>query len=362
MINPTTNNTPILDSREKIKALDKSNVLGTVEVLANQIEQVWQEIKQLKIDPKYKNFKNIVSVCMGGSGLGIDIIKNCYKDSLSVPLDIVNDYNLPNYVNSDTLVILSSYSGATEEVLSCALEAKQKGAKIIVIAAGGKLLELAQTENYLSYKINPIHNPCNQPRMAIGYSVFCQLGIFHQLGLINLTDSLVGNIVSHLKATNPKLAPERVENNPAKYLSYSALDKMIVIVSAQHLIGAAHTFNNQLNENAKNFSINLVVPEMNHHFLESMTFPTHLKDNLLFFVINSSFYHPRIQKRMILAKELIEKSGCIAELIMVTAPTKLEQIWELIQLGSYTNFYLSMLNGIDPAPIPSVDWFKKQMN
>ena len=137
----------ILDSREEIIKLDKQNVLGSVEQLADQIEDAWNGAKSVKVPAEYKAVKNIVVSGMGGSALGAHVIKTLYKDSLRQPLEVVNHYQLPAYVNSDTLVVLSSYSGSTEETLASAEDAKKRGAKIVVIAAGGKLLEFGSKQS-----------------------------------------------------------------------------------------------------------------------------------------------------------------------------------------------------------------------
>ena len=351
----------ILDSRDEIKKLDLSNVLGSVEKLPDQIEDAWSATKQIKVPPAYKQVKQIVVSGMGGSALGAKVIRTLYKSSLKVPFEVINHYELPAYVGSDTLVVLSSYSGTTEETLASAEDAKKRGAKLAVICAGGKLAEFAKKEECPAYIIDPKYNPSNQPRMAIGYSVFGQLGLFHAMGLIELGDDDVAKVVALLRTNAKNLVPESVDHNTAKFLAYAAVDKMLVLISAEHLEGAAHAFNNQLNENAKNLTAEALIPELNHHYLESLSSPKHMKDSVLFFFIDSGLYHPRVQARFPITLDVVEKNGFHGEMIRAVAKTKLEQVWEIIQLGAYTNFYLAMLNGINPAPIPWVDYFKEQL-
>lgn len=352
---------PILDSRSAIKKLDKSNALGSVEKLPDQIEDAWKITSTMQAPAGYNQVNNIVVSGMGGSALGAHVIKTLYKDELRVPLEVVNHYTLPGYVNEHTLVVLSSYSGSTEETLVAAEQAKHLGAKFAVITSGGKLAAFAKETGCPAYIINPTFNPSNQPRMAIGYSVFGQLGLFATLGIIIIANEDVANVVSMLRKNAAGLAPESIESNTAKFLAYSAVDKMLVLVASEHLEGAAHVLNNQLNENAKNFTDYLTLPELNHHDMEGLSFPKHMKDDVLFFFFNSALYHPRVRARYPLTLEVIEKNGYHGETIQAMASTKLEQVWEMIQLGAYTNFYLAMLNGIDPSPIPWVDYFKEQL-
>ncbi len=351
----------ILDSREKIKAADKSFLLGSVEVLPDQIQDAWDQVKPLTFPDSYSSVKNIVVSGMGGSNLGSLIIKRLFKDELQLPLEVYPHYQLPGYISSESLVILSSYSGNTEETISAATQAKEVGAKIIVISAGGKLVELAKENDWPLYLINPTFNPSEQPRMAIGYAVFGQLAIFAKLGLINISDDEVLNLVDKLKVLVKNLSPEN-EHSPAKLLAFSAFDKHTIFVAAEHLIGAAHVINNQFNENAKVLTSEWHLPEFNHHYLEALSFPKLAKDTTIFFLFNSPLYHERVQKRVLITKELIESKGFEVQLIQATAPSKLEQVFEIIQLGEFVACYLPILYGItDPGPVPNVEEFKSKM-
>jgi glucose/mannose-6-phosphate isomerase len=352
----------ILDSRERMRELDKENVLGSVEHLPDQIEHAWEEIKKIEIDPSYRSVKRVVFSGMGGSGLGSHVIKTLYKDRSNIPFEVINHYALPAYVDEETLVVLSSYSGTTEETIASAEDAIKKKAKVVVITAGGKLADLAEQHHWPIYKMNPVHNPSNQPRMAIGYSVFGQLGLLARMGLIELSDEDVASTVALLRKNNEFLSPESIDKNSAKFLAYASVDKMLFLVASEHLEGAIHVFNNQLNENAKNASVCLSIPELNHHFMEGLSFPTLLKDGAIFLFFNSVLYHPRVQKRYPITATVVDQQGYPSEMVQSVWKTKLQQVWEVIQLGAYTNFYLSMLNGINPSPIPWVDQFKAELS
>lgn len=353
--------TSLLNSRDSIAKLDKSNVLGSIEALPDQIQDAWEQTGALVFPNDYPNVQNIIISGMGGSALGAHVLKHLYKDQLNLPIEIYSHYHLPAYVDSNSLVILSSYSGNTEEVLVAAKQAEEVQAKIIVIAGGGKLASLALEKKWPLYQIDPKFNPSNEPRMAVGYAIFGMLSIFAKLGLVNLSTEEVLNLVDHLKELGTKLNPDQLIGNMAKLLAFQAYDKELILTGAEHLIGAAHVLNNQLNENAKVLTAEWHLPEFNHHYMEALSHPRKLKEDVLFLIFNSHLYLPELTKRAILTAEVIEKAGYEVETIEVTAPTKLEQVFEVITLGAFFNFYLAMLYGIDPAPIPNVDWFKSQI-
>lgn len=351
---------PLLDSRDEIKKYDQHNMLGSVEQLPEQIQDAWEKTKALTFPDSYSSVKNIIVSGMGGSALGSLVIKTLFKNELQLPFEVYSHYQLPGYVGKDSFVLLSSYSGTTEETLTAAREAEEAGAKIAVITAGGDLEKLAKEKSWPLYKIDPKYNPGSEPRMAIGYAVAGQLAIFNKLGVINVAEAEIMNMVDNLKELVKRLAPES-DSSAAKLLAYKAFDKEIIFSAAEHLIGAVHVTNNQVNENSKTLTAEWHLPELNHHFMEALSYPEVIKENVMLLFYNSSLFSERIQKRVLLTHTLAEQKGCPTEIVQVTASSKLEQVFEVITLGGFLSFYLAMLHKIDPAPIPTVDWFKSEM-
>ena len=357
----SSKSTSLLDNRLTISKLDISNVLGSIEALSDQVRQAWDKIKDLKFSPKVA-IKNVVVAGMGGSAIGADVAKHLFKDRLTVPLEVYNSYHLPNYVSPETLVILSSYSGSTEEVLSCAQEAKKVGAQIMFISAGGKLAELAKVNNWPGYLINPEFNPSNQPRMAIGYAIIGLLGLLAKAGVFSLSAEEVEEVILSITKVDDGVNIEVPQvDNLAKLIAFQCLERRPVFVASDFLAGAIHVVTNQFNENAKIFADYKIVPELNHHLMEGLKFPKSNALNHLFLLVTSDLYEPRIAKRLALTQEVIDQNEIETYELRLKAETKLTQAFELITIMAYANFYLSMLEGINPAPIPYVDWFKTQL-
>lgn len=351
-------NQSILESRSRIAALDKSNMLGSIEELGKQIQHAWESTRNLSF-PAAGEVKNLVIAGMGGSGLGADVIKSLFKEELQVPLEIVNDYTLPSFVNQYSLVILASYSGTTEEILACAKDAQKKGAQIAVICAGGDLAQFAKKYNYPIYEISPKHNPSNQPRMAIGYAVFGTIALLEKAGIINLSDQQVNAVV---EAINRQIKECTVEveqtENPAKALAYTMIDRRPVIVVSEFLEGAAHVSANQFNENGKVFVDYKVIPELDHHLLEGLKYPTSNASTHVFIFVESQLLRLENILRIQLTRKIIDENQIDSVAVPLRSSTKIEQAFEMITLFSFAGFYLAMLEGIDPSPIPFVDKFK----
>ncbi|NCN45012.1 MAG: hypothetical protein COU63_00340 [Candidatus Pacebacteria bacterium CG10_big_fil_rev_8_21_14_0_10_36_11] len=355
------NSTAILNSRDSIAKLDLSNMMGSIDALADQVKHAWDDTQKI-IFAKKEKIEQVVVVGMGGSGLGADVFKHLFADQLMVPFEIYNDYFLPAYVNEKTLVILSSYSGTTEEVLNCIEQVKERKTQVAIIAAGGDLVELAKKENYPAYVINPVHNPSNQPRMALGYALVGLFGLMNAAGVTNILQEEIDEVITTIISTSEKLRVEvPQEENQAKLLAFSSVERRPVFVASQFLKGAAHVAANQWNENAKIFADFKAIPEMNHHLLEGLKFPKSNALNHFFLFFNSNLYDERNQKRMKITQTIVEHNEIESMAIHLTAETKLTQVFELITLMSYSGFYLSILEGIDPSPIPYVDMFKEEL-
>jgi len=348
-----------LNNLNEIKKLDNSNMAESIKKIPLQAKSVMDDLNKIKI-PANKKISNIVVCGMGGSSLGTHILKSLYADKIKFPIEIVNDYNIPEWVKKDTLCIISSYSGNTEEPLSCYHQAKKKNATLFILASGGKLKEIADKDKINNYIFNPKFNHCSAPRIGLGYSIFSQWLLFKKLNIIETTDKKMKNIISALEKYIKLFGVENIKNNPAKEIAEKLHNFIPIIFASNFLLGSAHTFANQINENAKSFSSYFPIPESNHHLLEGLLFPKG-KDALKFLLIKSSLYHKRILPRYKITKQILKKNNIKFIEYGFSAKTKEEQIIELLALGSWASFYMALLNNINPTPIPNVDYFKSEM-
>jgi len=343
-----------LNDPQVIQKIDTQNVLGSVDSLPDQCLHAFEDASKIQVPDDYKNINAVVMCGMGGSGLGARVIQSVFAKDLKVPFIRVNDYNLPGFVNQNTLVFCSSYSGTTEETVQNAQQAIAKKAKWLAITTGNALLDLAKTNNAPYYQMQPKFNPSNQPRMAIGYSVVGQLVLAQKTGLISLEKSQIDAAVAAMKKVQKDL-------QKAQDLAHLMHNKLVFYLSAEHLVGPLHVVNNQLNENAKSFSADQVIPEFNHHLLEGLINPPSNPQNLLIFLANSNLYSPRIKQRMQITQDIITRNNIPTESYQPQATSPLSQAFELIQFGAYANLYLSILYNQNPAPIPQVDYFKTKL-
>lgn len=351
-----------LDDIEAMNKLDPSGVLDSTAMFAEQCEQAWKEASVIQFPDRYDNIYNIVVCGMGGSRFTPKTIKELFRDRIKEPYEIVEDYTLPAYVDKDTLVILSSYSGTTEEVFSCAQDAQKRGARLTGVMAGGKIGEFLTSIKVPFYRFDPKHNPSGQPRIGSGYLLLGHVGLLKALKLIDINNDEIQDAILFARNLAKQYAAEiPTDQNLAKQLALLLKDKHPFIITSEFLRGFGNGFANQINETAKMISDYRYIPELNHHLMEGLKRPDTLHQNGLFLFIHSNLYNQQISKRYTATKDVVEKQGVSTHVIELAGPSKLAQVLEAYTLSGFTTFYLAMLYDTDPVAIPWVDYFKEQL-
>lgn len=239
-------------------------------------ENFWKQI-QFSIDGyknhgiNYSDIDNVIIGGLGGSGIGGRIARTLFMEKFKIPVEVYNEYFLPGYANNRTLVVLSSYSGQTEETLSMLSLAKERGCKIIVIASGGKLLDFSKTNNLPYYVVESGY----QPRMALGYSLTTLLLILAEISK--------SNIQSDLEVAIDILKKNQTIKDEAKIafnLFRSTANQKFVVVADVFYEAVGIRFCQQIQENAKGESFVNVLPEANHNVIES--YYEHRDTNFIF--------------------------------------------------------------------------------
>ncbi|MEA3449585.1 MAG: SIS domain-containing protein [Patescibacteria group bacterium] len=354
-----------LDNKQQYKKLDAHFVGKSIELLPDQMRQVLNEAHLIKIPKNYSHINNVVVVGMGGSNLGTHFTRSAFADKIKMPINIVANYHLPAFVDKNTLVLLSSYSGTTKEVLSACKEAQKRNCKIAAISEDSpksKLKKIMMKKNLPGYLFKPKYNPSGQPRLGLGYSIFGQAVILAKTGIFSIKRPQMKDIIAMLEINSHKLHSNFATNqNAAKKIALKLHKKIPLLISAEHLFGCLHIMRNQFNECSKNFSAYLELPDLNHYTLEGLGFPLSNKKNIIALFFESNLFDKRVQKRSTLTNQVIKKNNIETLSYNLKSKDKLSQSFELLQLGAWISYYLGILNKIDPAEIPYVDWFKNQL-
>lgn len=328
-------------------------VFKSINLFPEQIKDSFKKSSELILPQEYKQVKNIVACGMGGSRFPHYIIKELFKEEIKVPYLINDDYVLPAFVDIDTLVILSSYSGTTEEVLTTGQKAYEKKAKIIGISNGGELKIFLEKIKAPGYFFDPVFNPSNQPRIGFGYLIGGIIGLLSNLKILNLEKN---NIILSINNVDTKKIEEE-----AKLMAQKIFNKYPYYIVSEFLTGIGNAMANQTNETAKSISSFRIIPELNHHLMEGLKNPKELAKISLFIFFFSKLFSQSIQKRFYITKEVVEKNNIETAWYELKGQNKIEQAFELMIFGNFLTMYLSDLYGENPAAVPYVDYFKKKL-
>lgn len=350
------------DTEAVVKAQGGDSVVRSVDALGKQLEQAYHDLKKVQYPDEYRNVKNIVVCGMGGSRFPAHISRELYKESITIPYLVNDDYHLPGFVNEHTLVVLSSYSGTTEEVITCGEKAMKTGARVTAISGGGDLDRMMKVHNLPHYTFDPIHNPSQQPRIGFGYLVGGHLSLLEHLGFLTLGTNEFDHALTELAVLAKPLQLDTPQNeNPAKQLAQKLIQRYPYYIVSEFLTGVGNALQNQTNETAKSISSFRIIPELNHHLMEGLKFPDDHRKIAIFILFFSSLYSAPIQKRFHITKDVIEQNSIETVWHELRGRTKLKQVFELMAFGAYLTMYLSVLYGQNPTAIPYVDYFKKKL-
>lgn len=344
----------ILDDLNQIKQRDTKDALG----MAGQEPQ--QLLQNLVVENRPREATQIATIViagMGGSALAGDMARDWLD--LPVPVQVVKDYTLPNYVGGTTLVIVCSFSGNTEETLSAFEDARTKGALIAVAAGKGRLLELARQYN-LPYVVMPYDGVT--PRMFLPANLRAFLEIFVAYGIVG------SDVLEELRVASDALSGVEKRwgitipfpQNPAKQLAWHCAGKTPIFYAGSRFRSCAYKWKIAINESAKNTAWCHELSEFNHN--EFMGWASHpIEKPFAVFDIRSTFDYERISQRFDITDRLLSGLRPKSVTIQLEGETMLAQmLWSNI-LADYVSAYLGILNGVDPAPVPLIEKLKQEL-
>ncbi|MCX6828602.1 MAG: bifunctional phosphoglucose/phosphomannose isomerase [candidate division Zixibacteria bacterium] len=349
-----------LDAVDKMKALDPSGMYDKIYHFPEQLEKALAIGKG--INPElghYRDIKNIIVAGMGGSAIGGDLVRSYLAGTIKIPFHVCRHYRLPEFVDRDSLVVVSSYSGNTEETLSALSDAMSRGARVACISSGGKVADIARANNFLLVEL-PKGFP---PRAALGFSFVPLLMLVSRLKLIGEVENDISELILGLKAYRDRFADDTsAENNPAKTLALRLYKKIPIIYSGPELTDAVGTrWKGQICENAKCLAFNNQFAEFNHNELVGWNVIEAYRDRIIVIYLRDNDDHPRITRRMEIVRTIIEKLNVDVVDIFSHGDFALGRIFSLIQLGDFTSFYLAVLNNVDPTPVKVIDFLKGEL-
>ncbi|MEO6883014.1 MAG: bifunctional phosphoglucose/phosphomannose isomerase [Bacteroidia bacterium] len=316
---------------------------------SKQLQEALNIGKKIKLSASTHEIKNVLISGLGGSGIGGTIVSELVAIEIKVPVEVIKGYFIPAYVNKNTLVIISSYSGNTEETVNCLEMAIQRNAKIVCITSGGKIAAIAK-EKQLDCILIPGGMP---PRTCLGYSFTQQFFILNFFGL--LKNNFLNDLENAIKLID---VDEKIILEEAKKIAEKLKNKLPVIYSTTYNEGIAIRLRQQLNENAKILCWHHVIPEMNHNELVGWT---HKNENLAVIIFRDKDDFSRNQARIEINKKVFEKYTSTIVEIYSKGNSLIEKAVYLIHLSDWISYFVAEQNGVDAVEVNVINHLKSEL-
>ena len=340
------------------KFIDPQGMKDAVYNFADDINQASKIGKKIRLNKKYSNIHNIIVVGMGGSAIGGDINKMLLKNDLSIPLIVSRNYFIPKWANKHSLVVVSSYSGGTEETLSAFKDALSKECQIYGITTGG-ILSKKLSSNDLDFILIPSGL---QPRAALAYSFVPMLYLFLHLGLIkiDLNNNLM-NSIKLLKSVRDDYSLND-QKNPTWVLSNKIFDTIPIIYGeTDNTSIVALRWSNQLSENSKMLAFCNEIPEFNHNEIVGWENNPKLIEKLSIIWLTDESDHERISIRQKISNRILETIVKNQFEISLHGATRFERLLHLIHFGDWVSLWCAYLHGTDPSPVEKILRLKEEL-
>jgi glucose/mannose-6-phosphate isomerase len=321
-----------------------------IENFPSQLREAIAIGEQAKLTSSKRKIANVLISGLGGSGIGGTIVSELYALEATVPITVSKGYFIPKFVNENTLVIISSYSGNTEETLNCLELALKRKAKIVCITSGGKVAEIAKKK-----KLDVINIPGgNPPRACLGYS-------FTQLLFVLAFQKIISNKFK----TQLKSAIELIESekqniiSEAKEVTDKLFGKTPMIYATTYFEGVAIRFRQQINENAKLLCGHHVIPEMNHNELVGWASGS---ERIAVVIFRDKDEFERNNSRIEINKQVIRKYTPNIIEIWSKGKPQIEKAIYFIHLGDWISVLLAEKRGVDPIEVKVIDMLKGELS
>ncbi len=296
---------------------------------------------------------------MGGSAIGGDLVAAYTFPAIRVPLIVWRGYDLPAYVTgAETLVLASSHSGNTEEVLSAFDCARAAGARIVALTTGGQLARRAEAAGVPVWRFE--HT--GQPRAAVGFSFGLILAVLARLGLIPDPAAELADAVGAMRRQQEALRAEvPAARNPAKRMAGQWVERWPVIIGSDLLGPVARRWRTQISELAKAIAQYEELPEADHNLVAGVLNPEALSTKAMVVFLQASLNHPRNRLRIEATREVLMVEGFNTDVIQAAGETRMAQQWTALHFGDYSGYYLAMAYGVDPTPVAAIESLKRHL-
>jgi len=339
--------------------LDKENMFSAIWDFPENLTDALDLGNNINLHQDYGIIEGVVIAGMGGSAIGGDVVSVLEKNNIPVPFSVCRGYSVPNWVNENTLVICSSYSGNTEETLAAMDDALQKNATVCGITTGGVLADKLRSIN----KDAVIIPGGLQPRAALAFSFVPIIKLLEQIGLLNTQiDSWLSMTIESL-SKNRQLHSLDSSENPIFELANQLYDKIPIIYSDSSTMGvAALRLKGQICENSKMLCYYNELPELNHNEIVGWENNSNLFEHLFILWLSDNSDNQRVKFRQQITQNILNEKRVDQFVIEMTESSFQARFLNMINYGDWLSYWCAIAHNTDPSPVKNIVRLKKELN
>jgi glucose/mannose-6-phosphate isomerase len=348
--------TSILDKIDDIHKIDQKGMISFSIQAANHYTESAKNVENLNLP--YSNPKNIIIAGMGGSAIGGELAKDYTRATANIPLEISREYYLPNYADKNSLVILASYSGDTEETLSAFVDAINRKCMIFCVSSGGNLIKYAQKLNLPHLQVKS----GMQPRAALPHMLLPILKCMEKIGIAPNLSIELNEAIELLKNVSSKNNPQiPTKDNFAKTMAQNLSNTAPTVYGFGIYRGVALRFKQQFNENAKTPAKWEYFSELNHNETMGWESAKDLSECFTPVFIRDKSEPVEIHSRIEITKSIMQPTMPKMYEIWAQGKSDLAKILSTILVGDFISIYMAILRKIDPTPVNTVVAMKEKI-
>lgn len=347
----------VQEVKNELRDLDPQDMWGAIAGFHRQLAEA-AEITLPETQIELEKVQNILFCGMGGSAIGGNLVQTYLTDELSVPMLVNRNYSIPGFVDENSLVIMSSYSGNTEETLSAFAHASETGAQIFGISSNGEI-----TRKLHNSGAPVIEIPGGmQPRAALGFSFIPMVRMFKKIGLVDReiesaikeTIQLVSDLHEHYS--------EDSDENLAFSLAKNIPGKVPIIYTAPELEVVGIRWKGQLAENAQMLAFTNALPEMNHNEIMGWDQQPEFLSQTELFWMRDNTTHEQVQRRIEITADLLQHYPERMHILETRGRSWMTRLFSLIILGDWVSLYAALIQGLDPTKIERISQLKERLS
>jgi glucose/mannose-6-phosphate isomerase len=320
-------------------------MLEDVLAMPDHLRDALWRVESARLEPR--DSAGLVVCGMGGSAIGGDLAAAVLAGRLTGPLFTVRGYRPPAWVDSEWTALCSSYSGETEETLSCFEASGELGAGRIVAGTGGPLVERAREAGVPVVGLPGVL----QPREAVAYMAVVAAEAAALAGVAPRIAAEIEGAAAFLE--------ERSEDLEARAGEVAArlAGTVPVVYGAELTAPVARRWKTQIDENAKAQAFFSELPEADHNEICGWAgLPEGTRLSVV--MVEDAGRHPRLDRRYELTAEEMGAAGVGVIRVPIQGETPTARLFWAVMLGDLVSLRLAEERGIDPTAVEAIDRLK----